>query len=825
MERYICIHGHFYQPPRENPWLEAIELQDSADPYHDWNERITAECYAPNAASRILDDQGLIVRIVNNYSRISFNFGPTLLSWLEEKRPDVYQAILDADRESQERFSGHGSAIAQAYNHMILPLGNQRDKHTQIVWGIRDFEHRFGRKPEGMWLAETAVDLESLDLMAQQGISFTVLSPYQARRVRKIGAKEWRDASGGRIDPTMPYVQCLPSGRSIIIFFYDGPISRGVAFEGLLNRGEYLAHRLIGAFSEARTWPQLVHIATDGETYGHHHKYGEMALSYALHYIESHNLARITNYGEYLEQFQPTHEVDILENTSWSCFHGVDRWQSDCGCASGMGSGWNQQWRAPLRAALNWLRDRLAPEFERHGRELLKDPWEAREDYITVILNRSPEHIQEFIARHAARDLSEEEITRVLKLMELQRHAMLMYTSCGWFFDELSGIETIQVIMYAGRAVQLAQELFGDRIEEQFLARLELAKSNIPDYRDGRRIYERWVRPAMIDLARVGAHYAMSSLFETYNSQTEIYSYLIEREDYRRWEIGRVKLAIGRAWITSQITRDSQKFSFGVIHFGDHNLSGGVRQFQGLENYTLLTKEVSSAFEHADLPQVIRLLDKHFAGLTYSLKSLFRDEQRKILTLILESTLAEAATVYRQLYERHAPLMRFMTDLGIPLPRSFQSAAEFALSTTLQEVLEDEEFDITRVQAILEEAKSVGANLENRRIAYAIDDLLDRRLEQFAAQPTNFALLERIEALAGLARIFGVSLWRDQNRYYQLLHRVYPEFLARARRGDSRAQLWVRHFTALGAQLSVRVPADPASMMAAPGPESLKTMG
>jgi alpha-amylase/alpha-mannosidase (GH57 family) len=357
MERYVCIHSHFYQPPRENPWLEQIELQDSAYPYHDWNERITAECYAPNAVSRIIDQAGKIANIVNNYAKISFNFGPTILSWMEEREPDLYRRILEADRESREIFSGHGSAIAQAYNHVILPLANSRDKRTQVIWGARDFESRFGRTPEAMWLPETAVDLESLDLMANEGIRYAILEPHQAHRVRKKGSREWMDVTGGRIDPKLPYKLRLPSGRTIAVFFYDGPVSRAVAFEGLLNNGEVFANRILGAFTDSRSGRyQFVHIATDGESYGHHHAHGEMALSYALHHIESNGLARITNYGEFLEIHPPTHEVEIYENTSWSCVHGIERWKSNCGCNSGGRPGWNQEWRRPLREALDWLR-------------------------------------------------------------------------------------------------------------------------------------------------------------------------------------------------------------------------------------------------------------------------------------------------------------------------------------------------------------------------------------------------------------------------------------------------------------------------------------
>ncbi|MGH7843884.1 MAG: DUF3536 domain-containing protein, partial [Candidatus Binatia bacterium] len=424
MDRYVCIHGHFYQPPRENPWLESIELQDSAYPYHDWNERITAECYAPNAMARILNSENCILKMINNYSKISFNFGPTLLSWMEANAPDTYRAILEADKESQNRFSGHGSALAQAYNHMIMPLANRRDKISQVYWGVRDFERRFQRKPEGMWLPETAVDSETLEIMAEHRISFTILAPHQAKRVRRIGGRAWRDISSGQIDPTMPYLLRLASGRSITIFFYDGPISRAVAFEGLLSKGENFAHRLLSAFREERDWYELVHIATDGESYGHHHRFGEMALAYALNYIESNGLARLTNYGEYLENHPPTHQVEIFEKTSWSCAHGIDRWWTNCGCNSGAHPAWSQAWRTPLRNALDWLRDTLAPLFENQAKTFLRDPWAARNDYIDFVLDRAPDSIESFLQRHASRSLPAADRITVLKLLELQRHAM-----------------------------------------------------------------------------------------------------------------------------------------------------------------------------------------------------------------------------------------------------------------------------------------------------------------------------------------------------------------------------------------------------------------
>ncbi|TMA12806.1 MAG: DUF3536 domain-containing protein [Deltaproteobacteria bacterium] len=809
MERYICIHGHFYQPPRENPWLEAIEFQDSAYPYHDWNERITAECYAPNAASRILDTQNWIVQIVNNYSKISFDFGPTILSWLEEKAPEVYRAILEADQESQKNFSGHGSALAQAYNHVILPLANRRDKYTQVLWGIRDFEHRFRRKPEGMWLPETAVDLESLDILADLGIKFTILSPHQASRARRIGGRAWRDVSGGAIDPTTAYELRLPSGRKIALFFYDGPISRAVAFERLLAKGEDFANRLLGVFREERDWYELVHIATDGETYGHHHRHGEMALAYALNYIGSNNLAHLTNYAEYLEKCPPTYQVEIFENTSWSCVHGVERWWSDCGCNSGGHPGWNQAWRTPLRDALDWLRDMLAPAYEEKGRQFLKDPWAARNDYIKVILPRSPENVKHFLAEHAIHELNEPEKIMVLKLLELQRHAMLMYTSCGWFFDDLSGIETVQVIHYAGRAVQLAQEIFGDATESQFIERLGQAKSNFPDHGDGRQIYEKFVKPAMVNWERLGAHYAISSLFEIYPEQARIYCYKADREDYQSFEAGKSKLVMGRVKLTSEITHEFSVLSFGVLHFGDHNLNGGVKELLGEEEaYQALVREAAEPFSRADFPEVIRLIDRRFGESNYSIRSLFRDEQRNILSRILESALSEAEAVYSQLYENHAPMMRFLTDLRIPLPRAFHAAAEFVLSARLRRALGAEEIDMERIGVLLEAARVEGVALDTDTLEYAFRQNMNRMAEQFLDHPTDLVSFQRLETAANLVQRlpFRLNLWKIQNIYYKMLERVHPEFRTKAEQGEEAARAWVDRFVALGEKLRVRVP-------------------
>jgi len=805
MERYVCIHGHFYQPPRENAWLEHIELQDLAYPYHDWNARITAECYASNSASRILDSQNFIVQIVNNYAKVSFNFGPTLLSWMETDAPDIYQAIIDSDKESQKNFSGHGSAIAQAYNHIIMPLANRRDKYTQVAWGIHDFERRFRRKPEGMWLPETAVDLETLDILAEQGIRFTILAPHQAKRVRKIGTDSWENIWGERVDPTMAYALHLSSGRKINLFFYDGPVARDIAFGDLLKNGENFAKRLTGTFFDKRTWAQIVHIAADGETYGHHHRFGDMALAFALHYIETNNLAKITNYGEYLGKYPPTHEVEITENTSWSCRHGIERWRSDCGCNTGRFPRGNQAWRAPLRDAMDWLRETVAPKYKEKAHQFLKNPWAARDDYIEVILDRSPENIQQFFKRHATRELSETERVTALKLLELQRHALLMYTSCGWFFDEISGIETVQVIQYAGRVIQLAEELFGDEVERHFLEFLEKAKSNIPEQGDGKQVYNRFVKPARVDLFKVCAHFAISSLFQEYNKKAKVYCYQVEFEDYQTFVAGKSKLVLGYARIISDITQESATLSFGALHFGEHNVSAGVREYPGEEAYQNMVKEVAQTFPKADFTELVRLLDKHLGTCTYSLKSLFRDEQRKALELILESTLSEMETAYRQLYEHHFSPMRFLSELGGPVPKAFHAAAELILNADLRQAVSVESLLVDRIRGLLDEAKNWKIELDTEGVGYLFQQTLEGMMEKFVSNPEDVVLLKNLGASVTLAWWFAVNLWHVQNLYYKMLHSVYPEFQKRAQQGEEKAKEWLVEFSSLGRRLSIRV--------------------
>jgi alpha-amylase/alpha-mannosidase (GH57 family) len=802
MERYICIHGHFYQPPRENPWLESVEVQDSAAPFHDWNERIAAECYAPNAAARLLDGRNRIVDIVNNYSRISFNFGPTLLAWMRDKLPDVHAAIVEADKQSRARFSGHGNALAQVYNHMIMPLANLRDKRTQTLWGIRDFEFRFGRKPEGIWLAETAADTETLEVLAEHGIQFTVLSPFQAARTRKIGAGgTWKDVNGARIDPSRAYLCRLPSGRTINLFFYDAPVSQAVAFEKLLESGEKFASRLVSAFSDARGWDQLVHIATDGESYGHHHRYGEMALAYALKHIEENHLAKLTNYGEFLAQHPPTHEVKIHEGSAWSCSHGIGRWKEDCGCNSGGHGDWKQHWRAPLRQALDWLRDEVAPLYEAKAREHLRDPWAARDEYIDVILDRSPGVRKTFFEKHATHELKDGDCVHVLELMELQRHAMLMYTSCGWFFDELSGIETVQVIQYAGRVIQLARSVLGIDLEPGFLERLEHAPSNILEHCNGRCIYDKFVRPAMIDWDHVVAHFAVSSLFTMYGEKTKIFLYDFEKEERHFAEVGKAKLAVGRTKVEFEITHQSASRAYAVLYMGEHNLTGAVKQFDNVEEFQAAAKELIATFERGDFPETIRLIDRLFGPSSYSLKSLFKDEQRRILEEVMTTTREDLEHRFRLITERYTPLMKFLEDIRMPLPHALQTAADYVLQEDIARLFRNGLVDLDRLHTLTNAARERG--LLGAEFSYAVKCKLEKMMHQLEEKPDHLELLANLKGFAAhvVPIPVGLNLAKIQNSYFAMLREVLPQFRQRASQGDEQARTWLREFIELGSSL------------------------
>ena len=790
---HICVHGHFYQPPRENPSLDVVGRQPSAAPFHDWNERILYESYRPNAFARVLNSRGEVVRIVNNYEHISFNIGPTLMSWLERHDLETYKRILEADRLSCDRNAGHGNAIAQVYNHIILPLANPRDKVTQVRWGIADFQRRFGRDPEGMWLAETAVDNATLEVLASEGIKFIVLAPTQAARCRRFGHEygfdEWQEVGNGDIDPTRPYrcfIPMQPNGRNHVdVFFYDGPISADMGFDDILRSSQHFADRLSQAVrvpeadessehgDESAKPSQIISVATDGETFGHHRRGAEKALAYALTDEFPSRGWQVTSYARYLSMCPPTWEAQLKPVTAWSCSHGVDRWQRDCGC--GGGGGWQQQWRAPLREALDWLRDRLSALYEKSAEALLSDPWEARNDYVWVVGDRRERSLNQFFANHQSRPLSESERTTALQLLEMQRHTLLMYTSCGWFFDEISRPEGTQILRYAARAIELAETVSGAALEAEFIGRLEQAPSNADYFQNGAGVYLKQVLPSQVSLEQVVAHYAISSLFNNYRPEHQLYCYTLDRQDYYQQPLGALTLAIGQVKVTSSMTQETASLAFAVLHLGGWDFHCGVQAFPSHSSYSKAKAAVIAAFTSNSLAQSVLSITKYFSS-TYTLQDLFVEERQQIMQQLNQETLQRLDQLYEQVYrENYGVLMAFHRD-HIAVPQALQVAAEITLSHRALGVIRGLEQDITEPEGNLlkitvgriAELEGVAIEAHHFRCALKLpgaQHVLERLIRQglaqrLQAQPSKSALNDYREleiAVEGLTRLIALG--------------------------------------------------------------------
>jgi len=806
-QRYICIHGHFYQPPRENAWLEFVEIQDSALPYHDWNDRITAECYGPNTSSRILDKDDKIIDIVNNYSNMSFNIGPTLLSWMERNAPDVYEDILEADNLSMKNFAGHGSAMAQVYNHIIMPLANRRDKETQVKWGLRDFEYRFCRKPEGMWLAETAVDTETLEVLVENGIKYCLLAPRQAKAFRKVGAKTWKKVQEHGINPRRPYICNLPSGQSISIFFYDGHISQAVAFEKLLDDGKKFARRLFGGFVAKNEGAQLVNICTDGESYGHHHRHGDMALAYVLDFIEENQLAKLTNYSEFLAKFPPEHEIEIHENSSWSCVHGVERWRSACGCNGGRGDNWQQEWRQPLREALDWLRDEVSEIFEMEMKPFTKKMWQMRNDYIEVILNRNEQTINELFKEYIKEEVTPKQKTKILRLLEGTRHAMLMYTSCGWFFDEVSDIETTQILQYANRALQEAEQEGGKDLETHFLKLLEKAPSNLKDLGTAKEVYLRYVAPKRLTLSKVGMHYAVSSLFEKFPETLAVYTYIVKRIKFDREVSGKNRLSVGLAEVTSTLTYSKKRYTFAVMYLGQNHIIGNFSEEMTEDEYEKMAGELTDAFSKSSLAEVIGKMQHYFGERKFTLNSLFREDRKKILDMIVEKELNQAENMFVEIYNENYNLMNVLLQDKLPIPDILKKNLEAVINNKIIQFFEQKkEHNPKRLEELVKEANKWSVDLNKSAIEFvASQKLYDMILQVEDNLNDNDQLNNINRVLAQLIKELGIrpDLRKVQNCYFKLGQEYLSDKEFAAEVGNEEDVEWLNAFNQIGTFINV----------------------
>lgn len=780
-EVFLTIHGHFYQPPRENPWLEAIELQDSALPFHDWNERINTECYNPNSVSKIVDSRNRILDVVNNYEHMSYNFGPTLLSWMEQFAPLTYERIIKADIESIPEHNGHGNAIAQVYNHIIMPLANKQDKQTQVKWGIRDFEYRFGRKPEGMWLAETAVDDDTLRVLEENGIKFTILSPYQAEKFRKKGDKEWTDVSWGNIDPARSYKYNIKSapGKSIDLFFYDGAISRSVAFDELLKDGNKFIKRLKEGVSECRDYPQLINIATDGESYGHHTKFGDMALAYVLKIKAKDEGFTITNYAEYLEKYESDCEVEIKQASSWSCFHGVGRWKEDCGCSTGGHPGWNQKWRKPLRDALDYLRDEFASLFEQEGAKYFDNVWEVRNKYIEVILDRNEMNVKKFQQENFRPDLSDEDKVKAMELLEIQRQSLLMYTSCGWFFSEISGIETVQIMKYAARAMQLASRFTSKNLEEHFLNILAEAKSNIPEHGTGKDIFERFVKPSIVTTKQIASLWALSSLYQDFEDEESVYCYTIRKEAYKKVQKGASTFVVGHIEIQSKITLQKSNVMFALMQYAGGDFHCAIKEYSDDAEFNRIKTNLIKTFLMNPLTEIIRSLDEYFGKEYFTLKDIFIEERRKILQILLKGKLEKFSETYQEMYDEGKGSIYHLQGLGLKIPDEFKISAAYALSHKFNDIVVHsggfvEDDLIQQASDINYEAKKIDIKLDktpsNKIFSKKILQNINRLVHSFEIQQADVVL----EIFDNIRRLeLQVDISEAQNIYFaKIYHRI-----------------------------------------------------
>jgi alpha-amylase/alpha-mannosidase (GH57 family) len=764
----IVIHGHFYQPPRENPWLEAVEIQDSAAPYHDWNERVTAECYAPNTAARRVDADNRILDIVNNFEKISFNVGPTLMAWLARHAPAAHERIVEADRASVAARGGHGNAIAQVYNHMILPLASRHDRITQVRWGIEDFRRRFGRDPQGIWLPETAVDTESLEVVAEAGMRFTILAPHQAARVRPLGAPAWEDVGDG-IDPSRAYLWHGRGGQSLALFFYDGPISRAIAFGDALQRGERLVELLEGAFVEARDWRQLVHCATDGESFGHHHRFGEMALAAALAHIETAGDAELTNYGAFLAAHPPTHEVEIRESTSWSCAHGVERWRADCGC--GVDGRRSHRWRAPLRDALDWLRDEIDLLYESRGGALLKEPWPARDDYIDVVVDRTPERLERWLRRHERMPLDDAARLDVARLLEMQRHRMLMYTSCGWFFDDLAGLEPVQNLKYAALALQYFRQLGGGALEREFLRRLAAAPADGTRFTDGAEVYRHVVRASAVSPERVVANYAIGGLVEDPPEDARVYAYRVSRLDETSEAYHDTRVRVGHVRVTFEVTGEAREATYAVLHFGGHDVSCGVSAYDDV-GYARMKADLLARYQRHGMADMVRGLDEHFARETFSLRHLFVEERRRVLEHVLRTVLLRHEETYRRIWEESRALVRYLREVDAPVPEIFRLTAQHVFDERVAAELAPLRVLGTipaRAFELVDEARALGLTLDLGFARPAMREAVHQTLTALAADPSPERIASALALVVGATRL-GVRYgrWAAQNDFFAL---------------------------------------------------------
>ncbi|MDP8253441.1 MAG: DUF3536 domain-containing protein [Candidatus Kaelpia aquatica] len=763
MSKFFVLHGHFYQPPREDPWWMNLSRQDSAYPSHDWNERIYWECYLPNATARIFDRDGKVIQIKNNYSYINFDFGPTLLLWLRDKHPRFIDFIKTADLESREMNNGHGNAIAQPYNHMIMPLADDKDKDTQLCWGLKFFEHIFGRASEGIWLPETACNYDTLKYLKKYNIKYVILAPNQVSKIRKLNQKQWQDVSDGSVNIGVPYRIFLGQDKTEFIdcFFYQGDISHAISFQHIMHSAQSCAKRISSSYGTGN----LVSIATDGETFGHHHPFSEMCLAYLMKYELPSEGIETLNYGSFLEKNPPEYEALIKEGedglgTSWSCSHGVGRWHDDCGCRTVDRPGWNQSWRKPLRDALDWLRGEIDKIFIDQGKEVLNDPWEARNDFIQVIIEPSDKVVSEFIDKHCK---DRKRSPQAFRLLEMEHMRMLYYTSCGWFFDEISGIEPVQNLRYAARAMQLAKEASGVDLEQGFLEKLQLAKSNLEELGNGRVVYERFVKPQIQGWDNYLSSYLIKSSF--FNDEGGFYKFKIEKRNEQKITQGDDELEFGRIAIKDRISLGESEKIYILL-----KTRGGERECFLRDFEEGVYKEIEERFQDgvwiSDKKRLKEMFSRFFPDGCYKVKDIYPGEQERILEHIFRAKKDSIFNVLGDIWDNNVELMEEYRDIGLLLPYEMHLLGASIVHNQIKESLLL--FKSSRDFKAIEDLKRLFLKIDKMRLEMDMD-AVSIMVAEIASEISEEILVDPLSGNVTILRRFHQEMLNLKIDYYRYI--------------------------------------------------------
>jgi len=800
----ICIHGHFYQPPRENPWLDTIELQETAYPYHNWNEKISTECYSQNSFSRILNNEKKISKVLNNYSYMSFNIGPTLINWLKKNDKETYDAILEADKISQTRFLGHGGAIAQVYNHLIMPLANRNDKITQVKWGIADFVFHFDRYPEGMWLSETAVDIETLEILAENNIKFTILAPHQAYAIKHLNEDQWQIKKSHETDTTRAYLYNLPSGNKIHIFLYNGAISHAVGFGTLLNDGKAFAERLVNAGIGGIERPKLVNIATDGETFGHHHRFGDMALAFALNHIQEKDLANLTVYGEYLEKYPTEYEIQINEFTSWSCPHGVKRWFNDCGCNIGRQPGWNQKWRLPLRTSLDWMRDEINQYLEKNISKYFKNFWRARNDYALVMINRQDFVLKSFINLQLNVEVLTDEYSKYIKYMELQRYMMLMYTSCGWFFDDISNIESIQVLRYAVKTLEIFEDISGLNIRNEFYHKISEAVSNLPDKKNALHLIENKILPGRVDIFRAGLHFAMSLFYYGSLNNVEKFHYTIKNDFSEKIILSELTILFGVIKIKDTITLETASFYFVAIEKSLYDVQVYATIQKSFTEFDEIVKKIKKLIFNKELEKISKVVIQYFTK-PYSLNHLFKDEQTNISQIKLNQALTELTQARDRIFFTNLKTVTFLSRNKVNLPIPIVTMMSEVFTKRIVDIFNAENINARKLEKYLKKAEKLNVRLYVDEIEFTSSKKIYQMLNDVLKINHNIKKFKQIYMVLEILdkSYLELDIWKVQNIYFKITESRLPQYRQKEALGDQDAIEWLSIYKKMGTILKI----------------------